>query len=329
MNLMSDKPAIEPLSEAAWRRIENSVFAELDRESMASARSTPVKRTHRRWAVGFVVCATAAVILLWLLPGDGEQSPERLAEPSRIMTEDAATQLTVGRASLTVAPQSAVWLQTDRQGSVHVILEQGAIECAVTPHGDRPPVVVQAGDVRVEVVGTRFSVTRDGDSAHVSVDKGVVAVFHAGERSDVRAGQSWPTEVADRSPDLTTPSSVARAPAVQAKPERRAVTAPQRANIDRTSTSSERPRKRRMSAKTRYEHAARLEAQQPDRALAIYEQLARGNSAWAANALFAQARLSMDRGDRRAAKRLLQAYLRRFPDGANAIDARELAGHLK
>jgi hypothetical protein len=76
--------------------------------------------------------------------------------------------------------------------------------------------------------------------------------------------------------------------------------------------------------KQRYEKAARLEATDPAAAIAIYHELARGKSPWAANALFAQARLELDRGHRREAARLLRAYLQRHPGGHNAADARAL-----
>ncbi|HEX7843642.1 MAG TPA: hypothetical protein VF469_39485, partial [Kofleriaceae bacterium] len=66
----------------------------------------------------------------------------------------------------------------------------------------------------------------------------------------------------------------------------------------------------------------------PDAALAGYLTLARGTSRWADPALFAAARLAVDRHDRRA-ETLLGIYLQRFPGGANAADARKLLARLK
>jgi hypothetical protein len=83
------------------------------------------------------------------------------------------------------------------------------------------------------------------------------------------------------------------------------------------------------SRQEQYESAAGLEARDPAAASAIYQQLARGKDAWAANALYARARLELELGHRPLAKRLMQDYLRRFPRGANAIDARELASTLE
>jgi hypothetical protein len=59
-----------------------------------------------------------------------------------------------------------------------------------------------------------------------------------------------------------------------------------------------------------------------------YRRLAAGRGAWAANALYAAARLSLDRGDRTTASQLAHAYLARFPRGANAADARALLDRI-
>jgi hypothetical protein len=83
------------------------------------------------------------------------------------------------------------------------------------------------------------------------------------------------------------------------------------------------------SEQQRYEAAARLEASDPDAALAGYRDLARGRSAWAGNALYAVARLAHERGDRDGARRAANDYLRRFPRGANVADARALLSRIR
>jgi TolA-binding protein len=77
-----------------------------------------------------------------------------------------------------------------------------------------------------------------------------------------------------------------------------------------------------------YDRLAALEPRSPDAALTGYLALARGTSRWADPALFAAARLAVDRHDRRA-ETLLGIYLQRFPGGANAADARQLLSRLK
>jgi hypothetical protein len=77
-----------------------------------------------------------------------------------------------------------------------------------------------------------------------------------------------------------------------------------------------------------YESAARMESQNPEGALALYRKVASDSGAWAANALYAAGRLQADRGRRADAARLLDEYLARFPNGANARDARDLRDTL-
>jgi TolA-binding protein len=74
----------------------------------------------------------------------------------------------------------------------------------------------------------------------------------------------------------------------------------------------------------RYAAAARLEASDAAAARAIYRDLAARSDAWGANALYALAELERQEGRRAAALRHLREYLRRFPDGTNAADARAL-----
>jgi len=59
-----------------------------------------------------------------------------------------------------------------------------------------------------------------------------------------------------------------------------------------------------------------------------YLELAHGQGRWAEVAFYAAARLAADQHDVRASA-LLELYLRRFPSGANATDARQLLTRLK
>ncbi len=70
-----------------------------------------------------------------------------------------------------------------------------------------------------------------------------------------------------------------------------------------------------------YESAARLEATDPARAVAMYRQVAARRDSWLADALFAQGRLYAARGQKGEARALLTEYLAAFPQGANADDA--------
>jgi TolA-binding protein len=75
--------------------------------------------------------------------------------------------------------------------------------------------------------------------------------------------------------------------------------------------------------------ASALESRQPQAALAGYRELAQKGGAWAQNALFAEGRLEADLGERDEARRLLSAYLARYPGGPNADDARQLLERMR
>jgi TolA-binding protein len=78
-----------------------------------------------------------------------------------------------------------------------------------------------------------------------------------------------------------------------------------------------------------YESANRMEAKNPEEALKVYRGLATGSGPWAANALYAAGRLQADRGRKADAQRLLNDYLTRYPNGANARDARDLLDKMR
>jgi hypothetical protein len=156
-------------------------------------------------------------------------------------------------------------------------------------------------------VGTRFTVTRDGAAARVSVSEGRVQVDSGSAHTLLGPGQSWPDD-----PELA-PAAEPAEPEPASEPE-----------------SAEPARGKRAAhvvaprAQQRFERAARLEAKDPAAALAIYQQLARGKGPWAANALYAQARLELERGRPARAEPLLRRYLERHPQGMNAADVRQL-----
>lgn len=325
------RPPVEPLSRPAWERVEAGVFARLDRgEHLLPSLDSdmPSAWQGRRWAVAAALAAAASILLvLRFLPSFGDdtvphsvvaQAPTSVAAPAaprheaRIVSTDAPTQTTLGEAVLTLAAHSDVAVAgSDAEGWL-VRLEAGQVDCQVAPRRGRPPFVVQAGDTKVSVVGTRFTVTRldpatHGAAAQVSVSEGHVQVDSGSNHVLLGPGESWPMaqleapaiEPADAAP----PSEAVRSE--RTRPKKAAyVVAPR--------------------AQQRFERAARLEAKDPAAALSIYQQLARGKGPWAANALYAQARLELERGRPERAEPLLRRYLDRHPKGMNAGDVRKL-----
>lgn len=309
---------IEELPDVSWQRIERKLFARLASGAAAGGPAPAPARSARRrtWLVaGGLAAAAAAVLAVIVLRGGGDQSavatrpPAEARAPSRIATKDAPSAVSVGDVALEIAPHSALLVDEDRDRALLFVLERGEATFRVAPVGDRPPVAVQAGDVRIEVIGTAFAVSRQGDSARVLVYEGVVALVHGGERTRLAAGSVWPQAPVAPPPDQ---------PSVPPPPARRMKQPPAERRPDAPLAAPP------LSDKERYRRAQELEQKDPDQARALYRELVGRGGAWAPNALYAHALLEDRLGDPRAARRLLEQYLTRYPQGLNAADAREL-----
>jgi ferric-dicitrate binding protein FerR (iron transport regulator) len=230
------------------------------------------------------------------------ESEAPAVESTRIVTTSASTQTTLGEAELSLAARSEVIVSgSDRTGWL-IRLERGEVDCHVAPRGGRPDFVVQAADTRVSVVGTRFSVRRRGDAVSVRVREGQVRVLSGSLESMLGPGEEWPP-----------PSARA-----ESTHDRRARSTPVSRSKRSKGAASREP------ARERFERASRLEASQPELALALYGELARSGGAWAANALYAQARLELERGSFATSRGLLARYIERYPKGLNIDDVRAL-----
>jgi hypothetical protein len=308
-------PPIDPLPDLAWARVERNVLAELDGGQPTRVDTRPAP-TGRRWVIsvgiGAALGAAAAIALLVIgIDGDDAARDPNGAVPTRIATGDAPSDVGFGDAHVVVAPGSALVLSGTGDSGVLAILDRGSARFSVAPRRGRPPYVVQAGAVAVRVVGTEFTVTRDGDDASVAVVHGSVEVVYRGKREAVSAGSTWSSR-----------TTIVATPEHQPEPEMIETPAPSRPTRPPSPADS-------ITEQDRFEAAARLEASDPAAALAGYRELARGRSAWAGNALYAVGRLSHERGDRAAAQRALAEYLRRFPRGANAADAHTLLARIE
>jgi hypothetical protein len=351
MKNMRVRVEVEPLSDARVAKVRQQVFARIEAESRA--RPTLLLERGRRGpsAVALLSFAAAAVVAAlvtraWI----GRAMPDNL----RLATTESASQFTIGESALDVAPRSALLVRGDDPHGIDVVLDRGAVTCEVAPRRGRPPFVVDAGEVRVRVVGTRFTVVREGDGAKVSVDHGVVEVTSRGATVVLHDGERWPREVesAGAAPSAASvsavpsvpPTPVVSAPAVlgghaphshgwrHAPPSARdPKPAPEAVDPSPSPPSAvvvAPPPPAAPAPRDVFESAARLEATNPDRAAELYRQLAGGGSSWAPNALYAVARLDADRGNRAEAKVLLRDYLARYPRGQNAQDARDLLGRM-
>ena len=298
---------IEPLDKSKWDRIERALQEHLDEDPVPAAASP------RGWRPIAAIAAVAAAIAITLVAREATRpQPKEVAAASattHIETGDVPSHVAVGGSSLDVAPRSAAHIEGTDETGVVVTLDHGGVDCEVAPRNGRPPFLVHAGDVTVRVIGTHFRVERDGDQTRVSVQHGAVEVALHGVTSLVRAGTTWPAP-----PEAPSTASAA-APASATVP-----------SIHTAAPSAPTPSP---SARDRYDNAAALEATHPDEALAIYRDLAQGDGAWAMNALYAEGRFELERGNKSNARSLFAEYLRRFPTGPNASDARDLYAKLQ
>jgi len=327
---MKERIPIEPLSEARWKKIDDAVFAALDAggsdaSKLASVPPPPKANGNvRRLLFIGSGLAVAAVILAFVLRAVLMQDKGDVAmNPSHIQTGDESSRLAIGESSLAISPSSSVVASGDAEHGVLVVLEKGKVECEVAPRKGRPPFVVQAGDVRVRVVGTRFAVERRANDVRVSVSHGAVEVSGGAETVMLHDGESWPRTLG--AVDSAPPASVSAPLVVPSASEGPApsATAP-------TSVQSAGPQiSRDVLDQRAYVSAAGAEARDPDAAMATYKRLASGGGPWSQPALFAAGRLAADRGRSADAKRYLESYLSRYPHGANAEDARQILSRLQ
>jgi hypothetical protein len=117
-------------------------------------------------------------------------------EPAQVAvhTDAKSSTLDIGDARIDSGPDTA-FVVTRPAGGVLVEMTRGKVELSVGKRGDRPPLVVRAGDTDVVVVGTKFTVDY-GDGAHgvdVQVTEGVVKVASKKLETRVAAGQHWRT----------------------------------------------------------------------------------------------------------------------------------------
>lgn len=311
-----DHHPIDPLPEKSWDRIKEGVFAELDADAGASVRPP---RARRRWVPALVLAAASvAAAATWLLV-DARPPEDGALSSTRIVTSDDATETSLEDIAIHVEPRTALVVVDDDAAGSLVVLEHGAAVFAVPPREARPPFIVQSGEVRVEVVGTRYRVERVGGSARVETYEGTVRVVAGGRASLVHAGEQWPSLPADEPARAALADNDDAPGAENDAPDEAPARAPGDA-LDAEHRPAPAPDARQLD----FERAASFEASDPEEAMRRYGALARGRDSWAQNALYALARLELERGDRTSAERRLRRYLERFPNGVNAEDARAL-----
>lgn len=325
---------IEPLSDAAFARVEAAVFAELDSHV---PQSTPgARRLPRRLTFALVAAIALPIGAVLALSWRDSIVPSRAGAPApallstRIVANATSTDTVLGDVSIHLEPGASLVAVRDGADGSLVLLERGVARFLVPPRGHRP-FKVQAADVAVEVVGTRFRVARHDNAVSVQTSEGVVRVTSGGRTTLLPAGTSFDS----------TPSSAAQAPSTSPVPADEATRQDQGKHVETSSPSADAVPTRAapppqqgskspslVDPRERFEQASRLEASDSTTSLRIYASLAARGGRWSEPALYAQARLELELGHVERATTLLQRYLHDHPQGTNAGDVRLLLSKL-
>ncbi len=191
MNLKGRIP-VEPLDDERMTNIERRVVMGASEAAMAPRRA-PARFGFAFAVAAVVVVAIGAGLAGWKLRGpSATPAPIATGEPVRVHTTSEQSTLDIGDATIASDPLTE-YAVTRPDGGVLVTMKRGKVELSVGKRGERPPLVVAAGDTRVIVVGTKFSVDYGDGSGpvEVRVTEGVVRVERAQQTMRVAAGQAW------------------------------------------------------------------------------------------------------------------------------------------
>ena len=203
---LKDRVPVEPLDDIQLTNIERRVV--LAASELGGSR--PLRAPARfGWALGAAaVTAVVAGGAGWMLhartarstvahltatgTGAAGTTTAGTTSPVAITTDATGSTLDIGDAVIASDPDTA-FAVTRPDGKVLIAMTRGRVELEVAKRGQRPPLIVHAGDTDVIVVGTHFSVDYgDGTGGvDVHVTEGVVRVERARQVVRVMAGSAW------------------------------------------------------------------------------------------------------------------------------------------
>jgi len=185
---------VEPLDDERWTNIERRVVTGAS-DAAARGVDRAARSSGLAWALaiaGVAVIALVAGAIGWRMHApEAGPLPVAIAEPGTLRLDGGV--LDIGDARIASDAKAAYSITRDG-GGVQVRMQRGRIELEVGKRGARPPLVVEAGDTDVIVVGTHFSVAYDPDTGAVDVrvTEGVVRVVRKHhDEARVAAGQQW------------------------------------------------------------------------------------------------------------------------------------------
>lgn len=194
------------VSEARVARLWGEVSRRLER-----------KQARRPWIwVARGAIGLCAVVALWFVVDArvSTQANATLAPTAFETRTDASSVALADGSSLELAPESHLDLVESKRESIKLLLRHGRVTCDVAKNEQRSFSVL-AGDVVVSVVGTKFSVSREGSRVEVEVERGVVEVRSPKRSEPIRlaAGQSYrEEEPAEVPPSVVEPERAAPEP---------------------------------------------------------------------------------------------------------------------
>lgn len=317
-----------PTSDARRERVERKLFEQLAAVRVVERAEAVIPRERRSrapWMFGVgAALAAACVLVLVLLRRDADPTPTTLASPSRVVTPVGGTsQFTVPGALIEARSDTSVEVQHGVDGSTTLVVARGAIECDVEHRVHRPPFRVLAGDITVEVVGTRFTVTRT-PAPRVDVARGTVRVTAPGGTWLVEAGETWPsvtTASVDPPRAIEPEPEPVPEPALPVAPKKKTAVAAPSPSTTPSPTAPTSAAEDRDLARETYRIANKLEHSDPQKAAQLYRSIATNGKGMEAVALVSLAEVELRLGKAGDALEALDELERRFPNAANSEDA--------
>lgn len=152
-----------------------------------SVRRRVQRRKQMRVALAIVPLFLALVVGAWSVrPG-----PQPFVAGQVVLTDESARTLQLAEGSMVfVAGNSGVELTRADQSEVVVVLDHGRSLFDVEKNPGRR-FVVKADAVEVRVIGTRFTVQRNGKDVSVQVERGLVEVRDGEQVQRLERGASW------------------------------------------------------------------------------------------------------------------------------------------
>lgn len=320
-----------PHSEARRDRVERELFERLAAVRTVDRADAVIPRETRRRAplvlaaAGLAAAAAVAIIVAARDPAPATPVTTPVASPSRIVTPVGGTsQLELPGALVEARSDTSVEIQHGEAGAITLVIARGAVECDVEPRHGRPPFRVLAGDTTVEVVGTRFTVTRT-PRPRVDVARGTVRVTSPSGTWLVNAGDTWPppADTASAPPPAPAgkPELEVAEPAVVAAPVEPARSLPTEPPAPSQTTRASKPAQTRERVRESYRIALKLESTDPQKAIRLYRAIATDGKGMEPVALVSLAELQLELGAPGDALAALDELARRFPKAANIEDA--------